>query len=245
MKKCKYGLMQLIVFVALLAWLAPIAAQAATFRPLLEQEKAHLGATHVATITYADFTETTTNTSTTLTNVFSAVAKQGIELVAMQLKTAFTTGNTNYTGSVLVTVGDGTDPDLYLTSTELDSDGTEVWLKFGRSVQAATAATLHYAGTNTPAVTVAGSVLTNTLVYLNASSNVTTNTIVYVPAVPTATATLTAGSQAILSALTDDSTGRKVYTAADTIDFTFTPNAEEALGALTAGEVLFYFKITP
>lgn len=216
MKKCKYGLMQLIVFVALLAWLAPIAAQAASFRPLLEQEKAHLGATHVATITYADFTETTTNTATTLTNVFSAVAKQGIQLVAMQLKTAFTTGNTNYTGSVAVTVGDGTDADLYLTSTELASDGTEVFLKFGRTPLACSTATTY---------------LTNTITYLGATTNLLTNTIIY--------------ASSVTETATDDSYGRKVYTAADNIDFTFTPNAEEALDALTAGEVRFYFKITP
>jgi hypothetical protein len=236
MKKCKYELMQLIVFVALLAWLAPITAQAASFRPLTEQEKAHLGATHVATITYADFTETNTNTAVTLTNVFSVAAKQGVQLMAMQLKTAFTTGNTNYTGSVLVTVGDGADADLYLTSTELDSDGTEVFIKFGRSVQAATSGSLVYAKTNAPAVTI-----TLQTVSLTDTNGVTALCVTNV----TATATVTPGTNTVLSALTDDVTGRKVYTTADNIDFTFTPNAEEALDALTAGEVRFYFKITP
>ncbi|MFA7333532.1 MAG: hypothetical protein WC130_04470 [Kiritimatiellia bacterium] len=252
MKKRKYGLMQLIVFVALLSWLAPIWSQAASFRPLLEQEQAHLGATHVATITYADFTETNTNTAVTLTNVFAVAAKQGVQLMAMQLKTAFTTGNTNYTGSVLVEVGDGTDADLYLTSTELASDGTEVWIKFGRSVQAATAAvstnvtgvaaqTASY--TNITGWTLQTQTMTDTNgVTALCITGLVATTQVQVPATNVA---VTSAAQTRLSALTDDSTGRKVYTAVDTIDFVFTPNAEEALEALTAGEVLFYFKITP
>ena len=99
--------------------------QAASFRPLPEQEQVNLGATHVLTMTYADFTETTTNTAQTFTNVFAVSAKEGVQLVAMQLKTAYDTGNTNYTGSCAVTVGDGADADLYLTSTELASDGTK------------------------------------------------------------------------------------------------------------------------
>jgi hypothetical protein len=118
------------------------------------------------------------------------------------LRTAFDTENTNYTGSVLVTVGDGADADLYLTSTELASDGTEVWLKYGRSVQAATSGVV-------------------TQVVAGVTNAIT-----------------------VLTALTDDSTGRKVYTADDEIEIVFTPNAEEALTANTSGEVRFYFRIT-
>lgn len=159
-----------VMGLVIVTMLAARLALASSFRPLPEQERANIGATHVATVTYADLTETNTNTAQTLTNVFAVAAKEGVQLVAMQLVTAFDTGNTNYTGSVLVTVGDGTDTDLYLTSAELASDGTEVWLKYG-------------------------------------------------------------------------TTGRKVYTAADTIDFVFTPNSDEALSANTAGEVRFYFKV--
>jgi hypothetical protein len=198
-------------------------AQAASFHPLTEQERANLGATHVATFTYADFTETTTNTAQTFTNVFAVAAKEGVELVAMQLATAFDTGNTNYTGSVLVEVGDGADADLYLTSTELASDGTEVFLKFGRSVQAATSVI----STNVTGLTLQ----TVTLDGTNATALVVTNVVA------------TTEAQTRLSALTDDSTGRKVYTADDKIEFVFTPNAEEALSANTSGEVKFYFKV--
>lgn len=206
---------------------------AASFRPLPEQEQAHIGATHVATITHADLTETNVDTAQTLTNVFVVAAKQGVQLVAMQLITAFDAGN-NATGSVCVTVGDGTDTDLYLTSTELNSNLTEVWLKFGRSVQAETSGSLIYAKTNAPTVT-----LTLQTVSLTDTNGVTALCVTNV----TGTATLTACTNTVLSALTDDSTGRKVYTAADTVDFVFTPNSANALSENTAGEVRFYFKV--
>ena len=200
-------------------------ASAASFRPLLEQERANLGATHEVTIEYSDLAAgTTTNTALTLTNVFDVAAKQGVQLVAMQLVTAFDTGNTNYTGSLAVEVGDGADADLYLTSTELASDGSEVWIKFGRSVQAATSAI----STNVTGITLQTVSLADTN---GVTALVVTNVVA------------ASAAQTRLSALTDDSTGRKVYTAADTIDFKFTPNAEEAVSANTSGEVRFYFKI--
>ncbi len=220
MKKQKCRMMVLAMALLMAGW-----ATAAEFRPLLEQERANLGATHEVTIKYSDLaTGTTTNTALTLTNVFDVATNAAVQLVAMQLITAFDTGNTNYTGSLAVEVGDGTDADLYLTSTELASDGTEVWLKYGRSVQAATAAI----STNVTGITLQTVSLTDT----NAvTALVVTNVVV------------TSAAQTRLSALTDDSTGRKVYTSADTIDFKFTPNAEEAVSANTSGEVRFYFKV--
>ena len=175
---------------------------ASSFRPLTEQERSALGATHVATITHADLTTTDTNTAQTLTTVMEVKSGTAVQLVAMQLITAFdiATDNTNYTGSLVWEVGAGTDPDLYLTSTELASEGTEVWLKYGRSVQAA-----------------ATTVITNVI-------GTTTNLIT------------------VATGLTDDSTGRKVYTADDTIDFKFTPNAQNAVSECSAGEVRIYFR---
>ena len=72
--------------------------------------------------------------------------------------------------------------------------------------------------------------LTNTITYLGATTNLLTNTIVY--------------ASSVTETATDDSYGRKVYTADDQIEIVFTPNAEEALAANTSGEVRFYFKIT-
>ena len=113
----------------------------AEYHPVLEQERGFVGATHVATFTYADMTETNVNTSQTISNLFNVAAKQRVELIGMELVTAFNAGN-NATGSVLVTVGDGAaGADFYLDSTELDSNKTEVWSKFGRAYQGVTTAT--------------------------------------------------------------------------------------------------------
>ena len=270
-----------------LLFLATMPAGASSVHPVTEQERGFVGATHVATITYADLTETNVNTAQTLTDVFNVTANQRIELIGMELITAFDAGN-NATGSVLVTVGDAAaGTDFYLDSAELNSNKTEVWMKYGRGFQGVTTATrtnvtavsqqtttlnyagtnaptvtvtpqtttLNYAGTNAPTVTVVPVLATNTIVYLDGSSNIVTNTIVYV-ASATATATLTAGSlavgtnvavttaaQASVTALTDSAQGRKVYTVDDTIDFVFTPNAANALSENTTGEVKFYFKV--
>lgn len=185
--------------------------QAASLRPLLEQERAAMGATHVASVTYADFAAITdTNTALVITNLIAS-ANMGVELVAMRLVTAFDTANTNFTGSLAVTVGDGSDADLYLASTELASDGTEVRVAYGRQD----------ADTITSTVTKQTVTLTDT----NAvTAVVVTNA--------TVASTGTVGVR-----------GRKLYTTATPIFATFTPNAEEALGANTAGRVEFYFRL--
>lgn len=85
------------------------------------------GATHEFVVDYSDFSETSTNTAETLT--FTVATNDSVEFVTFILDTAFDTANTNYTGSLAVTVGDGTDADFFLTSTELASDGSEVYRK--------------------------------------------------------------------------------------------------------------------
>jgi len=258
-----------------LLFLATMPAGASSVHPVTEQERGFVGATHVATITYADLTETNVNTAQTLTDVFNVTANQRIELIGMELITAFDAGN-NATGSVLVTVGDAAaGTDFYLDSAELNSNKTEVWMKYGRGFQGVTTATrtnvtavsqqtttlnyagtnaptvtvtpqtttlnyagtnaptvtvtpqtttlnyagtnaptvtvtpqtttLNYAGTNAPTVTVVPVLATNTIVYLDGSSNIVTNTIVYV-ASATATATLTAGSLAVATNATATAT---------------------------------------
>jgi len=165
--------------------LGALVAGAAEWRPVaLEESAANGGATRVLTVDYADLTTAATNTAQTLT--VAIPAKCAVRLTAMVLDAAFDTANTNYTGSLAVTVGDGSDVDLYLTSTELASDGTEVWKKFG-----------------------------NTAWNSGTATNVT---FAY---------------------------GSKVYTAADTLDFIFTPNAEEAVSANTSGAMKFYFYLKP
>jgi len=60
---------------------------------------------------------------------------------------------------------------------------------------------------------------------------------------PTVTVAAQTESQTRVTALTDSASGRKVYTADDTIDFVFTPNSVNALSENTTGEVRFYFKV--
>jgi hypothetical protein len=167
-------------------------AQGAQWRALDSMEQAKTGAIRVYEVDEADLTTTTTNTAQTLT--VSVPAKAAVQFVMMELETAFDTGNTNYTGSLAVKVGDGTDDDLFLTSTELASDGTEVFKK--------------YAPVTTVTATATGPQSTNM--------------------------TVTVTSVAM---------GEKVYTAADTLDFVFTPNANEAVADNTSGKVRFYFKV--
>ena len=346
-----------MVMAALVLATAP--GWAASYHPVLEQERAFIGATHVATITSTDLTETNVNTAQTISNLFNVAAKQRVELIGMELVTAFNAGN-NATGSVLVTVGDGAaGTDFYLDSTELDSNKTEVWSKFGRAYQGITTATslngtnvatttksattnvtttTKAFGTNvatttksattnvaTSAVAFGTNVATTTK---SATTNVATSAVAFGTNVATttksattnvayttvvitqvvngvtnaitvlatitpqnsdvlatasletangltgvtaqnsdvlataaletangltgvtaqnsdvlATATIQTESQTRVTALTDSASGRKVYTAADTIDFVFTPNSVNSLSQNTTGEVRFYFKV--
>jgi hypothetical protein len=117
------------------AWLMVLAlaapALAVQLVPLSLPEMAAKDATHVATVTWADFTEDTANTAETFS--LAIPAGTAVEMVAMVLDEAFnaSVGDTNHTGSVLLEVGDGSDADLFLTSTELNADGTEVFIKLG------------------------------------------------------------------------------------------------------------------
>lgn len=190
--------------------------QAASWRPLSVSEAAIMGATHVVRLTYEDFAASTaTNTALVISNLHTFASNDAVECVGMVLERAFDTANTNYTGSCLLTVGDGSDADLYLTSTELASDGSEVAFKFGRA--------------DVPTIAVTASPETNTIYYLGATTNLLTNTVVFVP--PTPTATASAGT-----------TGRKVYTSESWLVLTFTPNAAEALSANLTGAMRIYFR---
>ena len=99
-------------------------------RSVLGDEAAYFGATHAMDIKYSDLAvSTSTNTALLISNTIPV--KTGVRFVGMVLKQAFDTANTNYTGSVNLVVGDGSDAHLFLTSTELASDGTEVFVKYG------------------------------------------------------------------------------------------------------------------
>lgn len=128
---------RILSMTAVLMWigLVPVMAGPSLIK-LTANEAAAKGATHAVKFTWADFSTSTGTNGATYTNTtaFPVLAKQGVECVAMQLVTPFEYTTTNGLSSVAVVVGDGTDPDLYLTSTELCVHGTEVFLKYGRTV---------------------------------------------------------------------------------------------------------------
>lgn len=114
-----------------LAALAVTATASTNVYPATEQERAFYGATHVLALDFNDLAgQTTTNRA--FTNDVSVKAGSYVEFVTAKLFVPFDTGNTNYTGSVAVKVGDTTDDDYYLTSTEWASDGTEVFAALAR-----------------------------------------------------------------------------------------------------------------
>ena len=98
------------------------------------QGQAVMGATHVIEIDASSFTETTTNTAQQVT--IPIAAKMGVELVCMQLPTAFVGADyTNGTPSCVVTVGDDGAVARFMASTELASANTEVFLSYGTGTQ--------------------------------------------------------------------------------------------------------------
>lgn len=123
------------ILAILAAALAAGAVCAATvdLKPLPIETRAAMGATHFVEFTKASFSVTATNTAQVLTN--AVPAKRAVEFVGMVLDTAFegqlTTTNFPIT-SVALKIGDGSDDDLFMASTELASDGSEVFVKFGR-----------------------------------------------------------------------------------------------------------------
>ena len=237
--------MKAILVVAAMAVMA-VQVRAQSIYPLPAETKADIGANYLAVIKYSDLSaSTSTNTALVLSN-FTVAAKTQVEVVLAKLVTAFDTGNTNFTGSCALTVGDGTDADLYLTSTELAGDGTEVWLKGGRSSWQ-TQTSLN-AVTNVAPLYMT---LTNEVALYMTLTNLTTGdavTNVYQMATGSVSSVFTVCTNvsqvtAAVAASLAQSEGRKVYTAADTIDFTLTPNANEALSANTNGELWVYLRL--
>jgi len=219
------------------AWCAGYAVATPTVQPITAQEAAyHGGATHVVELDHDDFSETTTNTAETVA-LFSVAANTGVQFVYSQLITAFQdTTDTNHTQSAL-TIGDGTDVDLFMASQELNANGTEVWVQFSRANGGTVAITpqttsLTY-GTN---VTYA----TTNLVYLNASTNATTNAVATSAALQTTSSTVATNVTALFTAA---ALGEKLYTAADTVDAVLTPNSADATASLNAGRVRLYFRL--
>lgn len=205
------------LMVLAVAVMAAGAASAYVWRPLSVPEMAQWNATHVLEFDYSDLSASTaTNTAKTIT--LALPAKTAAEFRAMILLEAFDTGDTNYTGSVAMKVGDGSDDDLYLTSTELASDGTEIFVKYAPVVTTAATSVLTPL---TKEVFVAGT---------EDGTNFVTQAVV---------TNATVATSMMVTEL-----GRKASTAAHNVVVTLTPNEEEALSANSSGKVKLFFRLT-
>ena len=134
--------------------------QAGSFRQLLTEEKAALGATHVAVINYADFAgSTTTNTAGTVTFTNAVSAYSSVLGVWYDLPQPFAYGYdgaaaTNGMTNAALTVGVPSSTTNLLTSTEMSSVGTTIYSKWGQGV--AGGITFNGVATTSVVVTVTG-----------------------------------------------------------------------------------------
>ena len=97
--------------------------------PLTTEEKAATLATHLVTITSDDLTETTVNTAQTLT--VTVAAGDFFEVIAHKLVTPFEDASDAAFNTTAYTIGDGGSANRFLTSTELNVNGTEIDFKAG------------------------------------------------------------------------------------------------------------------
>src|SRR5262245_21781628 len=95
--------------------------------PLSLEEMTETKATHAIEITYADFTGT--GATQTLSPV-TVADKTGFEVVAVELQQTFVSSDATLI-STTITIGDGGSATRFLSSTELNAEGTEIFLKGG------------------------------------------------------------------------------------------------------------------
>jgi len=206
-------------------------------QPLTAQEAAlHGGATHVVELEHNDFSETTTNTAETVA-LFTVPANACVRFVYADLVTAFQdSSDTNHNQSAL-TVGDGDDVDRYLTSMELNANGTEAWVQWS-SLNGGTIAVTPVTTSLVYATNVTDT--TSAIVYSGADTNTLTTTTVVTATSPVyATNTVATSATAVFTAA---ALGERVYTSADTVDAVLTPNAADATASLNTGLVRLYFQ---
>ena len=116
--------------------------QAGSFRQLLTEEKAALGATHVAVINYADFAgSTTTNTAGTVTFTNAVSAYSSVQGVWYELPQAFAYGYngaaaTNGMTNAILYVGVPSAVSNLLGATEMGAATTPVYSRWGQGPNA-------------------------------------------------------------------------------------------------------------
>lgn len=103
--------------------------------PLTIEEQVRHKSTHVAIVTYADvLVQTTVNTAQTVTLAILA-AKMAAAVEKVVLKTEFANGADSAFNTNALTVGDQGTANSFVTSMELNLNGTTVYLKFGTTTQ--------------------------------------------------------------------------------------------------------------
>lgn len=181
----------------------------------LSQMAAHR-ATHLVILTHADFTQATANTAQVI-EMLPVVAGTLARVSKVQVVDALQDVSDAAFNTTAGTIGDGSDVDRFLPSTEFNVNGTEILGKAGLAVAA-------------PAVTAA------TVATADGSDAGTTQTLanalkVELNKVITDLAALRAGSP------------YHFYAAADTIDFRFSAMADKALVDLDSGEIHVYLDV--
>lgn len=96
--------------------------------PLNDNERAATGFTHRINLTHEDLTETTANTAQTIA-IFTLAAGDVVKDAALAVTTPFEDASDNTLNTTTVIVGDGDDDDQYITSTEVNVNGSEVKYK--------------------------------------------------------------------------------------------------------------------
>jgi len=92
---------------------------------LLTEETARLGgANRRIVLTHEDLTQAADNTAQTIA-LFTAAAKERVKLIGFNLVTPFADASDSAFNNVAITVGDS-DVDLYLASTQVNVNGTEI-----------------------------------------------------------------------------------------------------------------------
>lgn len=97
---------------------------------LPEQTAAATGFNYRIKLTSDDLTETTANTAQVF-EVLSVKAGSLVTSVAAYLETDFADASDSGFNSTAITVGDGSDPDRFLASMQVNTNGTEVDAKGG------------------------------------------------------------------------------------------------------------------
>lgn len=107
------------------------AALGVRFIPLLTEDAALLDANREVILTHEDLTEATANTAQTIPLFTVEGLYMMVELVRAELLEAFQDTADAGNNSTAIEIGDGADTDRLLTATQVNLNGTEVYIKGG------------------------------------------------------------------------------------------------------------------